>query len=254
MKKIILCCALLTGLIYGQEFPISDNWVLTFTLDKFDQSVYWASDVAYRTKIPELETEEVDFFPLLFFNKSHKCLYRHGNNLYLHDFKTGDDSIFASTEIIDPWFLRLSPNDKYLLYFVPYELRIYGMETNEIYDVGCISEENTRDTKWSSDTSLVIIENSIYGTLIECFPFAGRIDTIFSSDEYLDILSLAFNHKTNKLAFSVDFNTPAGPIEQVRQYDPKTGIFDTLVENSMLNYPCSDDPLIFKSLDWSPKN
>lgn len=266
MKIIILMLLFYSGLVFGQQFNLTDVRGSYYTIDRFANEVYylspWIGGLIQKINLITKEVEDTQLSGLpVFFHNTHKAIYQEitdsSNIYYLRDFgldstkklyeiKFSSKNLLKTNFIFLPWH-KISPDDKKLflgsVFFIEDSTRIISSESFFNY------AESETGFIWSSDSSVIF--KSVENSIAEYNIYSQNIDTLVSLEIDNPITGFDYNLSRNLLAYS----TGEGFLHE------KLFIFNRYSNTYNLIYnPTQDDPdyycgngwMQYDELKWSP--
>ncbi len=243
----ILALLVLSNSGFGQSFQISHVPAASFSLDKFTNSIYYASFTNLFVKSLEDSSVKLCPFPSLpiFANKSHKCVYGDEDSIFVYDFQT-HTTIKICESVGGPYGeldYEFSPNDEYVLFREHY----YSFADSSLHLID-FTPDPYLQMEWVNETEI------LYRTLgdedIVLFDIlSNSVDTILYFNSNITYEAFAYNKKQNLLYYSpYQINYP-----KIHSYDLTTHL-DSVVFDSEAdtNDTCWMDLNNMQEMEWSP--
>lgn len=249
LKKLLLIFFMLfTKISFSQSFQISHVPAEYFSLDKFNNDVYYAEIGSWDLYVKNLEDSTIRTCPFptlpVFANTSHKCVYGNQDSIFVFDFESGK-SIKVCESVGGPYGAlgyEFSPKDEYVLFREHY----YSFADSSLHPID-FTPDPYLQMEWVTETKFVWFFNDYLITSFDIL--ANKLDTVLVSVSNLTCTAFAFNKSSNLLYYALsEIEYP-----KIHSYDLITQtdsiVFDT--ENDT-NDLCWLDLNNLREMEWSP--
>lgn len=262
MKIIIIVLLFYSGLVFSQQFKLTDEPGSYYTIDRFANEVYfipWYGSIIKKVNLVTKEVIDTQLPALpVFMHNTHKAIYHEvtdtSNIYYLNNFETDSIKILfevkfsnklLKTEEGKEPFYTISPDDKKL--FVGSAFLIEDsiwIASSEAF-INYLGFEF--DFIWGSDSTIIF--KSVENSIAEYNIYSQNIDTLVNLDIDNPITGFDYNINNKLLAYS----TGEGFSDtKLFIYNQENGTVKKVFDPNIQYYFCQGMWFQFDELKWCP--
>ena len=233
--------------IHSQSFKISHVPAQYYSLDKFNDDVYYAEIGTWELFVKNLKDSSIKPCPFptlpVFANKSRKCIYGDEDSIFVLDFATNYKlKIYDSAGPYLALDFAFSPNDKYVLF----ENHYYSFLDSGLNEID-FTPDPYFEMEWINETEFVWQYNEESVVLFDIL--SNTLDTVLISTTFPPYTAFAYNRTNNLLYYAF------GELEypKIHTYDLNTKV-DSIIFNTAndTNDNCWWTFNDLEEMEWSP--